>query len=143
MESRKDTLIHAIRSAAEKIAQTGSYEWGHMGRCNCGHLARELTPLSDAEIQRMAMEKYGDWAEQVLDFCPGSGMSMDWLISELCSYGLSHRDLIDLERLSNEEVRSRLGKQDLHRNDAGDVSLYMQTWAGMLEEEILSAEPVS
>lgn len=135
MEAKKETLIHAIRNAADKIAHSSAYEWGHMGRCNCGHLARELTPLSDAEIQRMAMEKYGDWAEQVVDFCPGSGLSMDWLISELCSYGLTQRDLIDLERLSNEEVLERAGRNDLQRNSAPDVSLYMQHWASLLEEE--------
>lgn len=135
MEAKKETLVLAIRNAADKIAQSPDYEWGHMGRCNCGHLARELTPLSDAEIQRMAMEKYGDWAEQVLDFCPGSGLSMDWLISELCSYGLSQRDLIDLERLSNEEVLERAGRNDLRRNLPQDVSLYMQHWASLLEEQ--------
>jgi hypothetical protein len=135
METKKEQLIHAIRSAADKIADSAAYEWGHMGRCNCGHLARELTPLSDAEIQRMAMEKHGDWAEQVLDFCPGSGLSMDWLISELCSYGLSHRDLIDLERLANAEVLDRSGRQNLRRNEAADVSLYMHTWAEILEED--------
>lgn len=134
MESKNETLIHAIRKAADKIAISSDYEWGHMGRCNCGHLARELTPLSDAEIHRMAMEKHGDWAEQVLDFCPRSGLSMDWLISELCSYGLSHRDLIDLERLSNEEVLRRSGKSSLQRNDSADVALYMQSWAEILEE---------
>ncbi len=134
METKKKTLINAIRSAAEKIAYSEDYEWGHMGRCNCGHLVRELTPLSDAEIQRMAMEKSGDWADQVLDFCPESGMTMDWLISELTSYGLSPRDLVDLERLSNLEVLERSGQADLQRNKAQDVALYMRTWAGILEE---------
>ena len=134
METKKKTLINAIRSAAEKIAYSEDYEWGHMGRCNCGHLVRELTPLSDAEIQRMAMEKSGHWADQVLDFCPESGMTMDWLISELTSYGLSPRDLVDLERLSNLEVLERSGQSDLQRNKAQDVALYMRTWAGILEE---------
>jgi hypothetical protein len=136
MESKKEVLIGAIRSAADKIAATESYEWGHMGRCNCGHLVRELTPLNDAEIQRMAMEKSGDWADQVLDFCPESGMTMDWLISELTSYGLSPRDLIDLERLSNQDVLERSGRHELKKNQASDVALYMHTWAGLLEETV-------
>ena len=134
MESKKEVLIGAIRSAADKIAASDAYEWGHMGRCNCGHLVRELTPLSDAEIQRMAMEKSGDWADQVLDFCPESGMTMDWLISELTSYGLTPRDLIDLERLSNQEVLERSGHSELKKNQASDVALYMHTWAGLLED---------
>jgi hypothetical protein len=82
------------------------------------------------------MEKSGDWADQVLDFCPESGMSMDWLISELTSFGLSPRDLIDLERLSNQEVLGRSGQKELHRNQAEDVALYMHTWAEILEETV-------
>jgi len=135
MEDKKNKLVSAIRRAADNISSDDGYEWGHMGRCNCGHLARELTSLSAADIQRYAMEKSGDWADQVLDFCPTSGMTMDWLISELSSYGLSHRDLIDLERLSNIEVLEKAGAQTLSKNKAADVAHYMNTWAGILEKE--------
>jgi hypothetical protein len=135
MEDKKDKLVSAIRRAADNISAGDGYEWGHMGRCNCGHLARELTSLSAADIQRYAMEKSGDWADQVLDFCPTSGMTMDWLISELSSYGLSHRDLIDLERLSNAEVLESAGSIELSKNNAADVAHYMNTWAGILEKE--------
>ncbi len=135
MEDKKDKLVSAIRRAADNISAGDGYEWGHMGRCNCGHLARELTSLSAADIQRYAMEKSGDWADQVLDFCPTSGMTMDWLISELSNYGLSHRDLIDLERLSNIEVLEKAGTHSLCKNKAADVAHYMNTWAGMLEVE--------
>jgi hypothetical protein len=135
MEDKKEKLVSAIRRAADNISAGDGYEWGHMGRCNCGHLARELTSLSAADIQRYAMEKSGDWADQVLDFCPSSGMTMDWLISELSSYGLSHRDLIDLERLSNAEVLESAGSIELSKNKAADVAHYMNTWAGILEKE--------
>jgi hypothetical protein len=91
-----------------------------MGSCNCGHLAQQLTEKSKAEIHRYATEKHGDWAEQVLDFCPTSGMSMDWLISELTSYGLTTRDLIDLERLSKEEVLQKVGVTHLEKNQKDD-----------------------
>jgi hypothetical protein len=40
-----------------------------------------------------------------------------------------------LERLSNEEVLRRSGKNSLQRNNAEDVSLYMHTWAELLEAE--------
>ena len=135
MEDKIDKLVSAIRRAADNISAGDGYEWGHMGRCNCGHLARELTSLSAADIQRYAMEKSGDWADQVLDFCPTSGMTMDWLISELSSYGLSHRDLIDLERLSNAEVLESAGSIELSKNNAAHVAHYMNTWAGILEKE--------
>jgi len=105
-----------------------------MGSCNCGHLAQQLTNLGKDDIHRIAMEKHGDWAEQVLDFCPQSGMSMDWLISELTQYGLTNRDLIDLERLSKPVVLQRAGVPYLEINKKENVILYMNTWAELLEE---------
>jgi hypothetical protein len=134
MNSPKGKLITALRSAASNIEKGSHYEWGNMGSCNCGHLAQQLTEKSKAEIHRYAMEKHGDWAEQVLDFCPTSGMSMDWLISELTSYGLTTRDLIDLERLSKEEVLQKAGVTHLEKNQKDDVVLYMKSWANLLEE---------
>jgi hypothetical protein len=133
MNSSKEKLITAIRSAADSILKGENYQWGHMGSCNCGHLAQQLTEKSKEEIHRYAMEKHGDWAEQVLDFCPTSGMSMDWLISELTSCGLTTRDLIDLERLTNEEVLKKAGVTHLEKNKKEDVVLYMETWASCLE----------
>jgi hypothetical protein len=134
MNLPKGKLISALRSAASNIEKGSYYEWGNMGSCNCGHLAQQLTDKSKAEIHRYAMEKHGDWAEQVLDFCPTSGMSMDWLISELTSYGLTTRDLIDLERLSKEEVLQKAGVTHLEKNQKDNVVLYMKSWANLLEE---------
>jgi hypothetical protein len=79
------------------------------------------------------MEKHGDWADQILDFCPESGMTMDWLIAELTSYGLTTRDLIDLERLSNQEVLSKAGVQAMEKNKKDDVVRYMEAWAELVE----------
>ena len=134
MNSKKDKLILALRQAADSINEGSHYEWGHMGSCNCGHLAQQLTARSKGEIHRYAMEKHGDWAEQVLDFCPTSGMSMDWLISELTSYGLTTRDLIDLERLSKEDILEKAGVTHLEKNKKDDVVTYMNAWASLLEE---------
>ena len=134
MDSKNKTLVEALRSAASSISSGNHYEWGHMGSCNCGHLAQKLTNLGKDDIHRIAMEKHGDWAEQVLDFCPESGMSMDWLISELTQYGLTNRDLIDLERLSKQSVLKKAGVQFLEINKRENVILYMNTWAELLEE---------
>jgi hypothetical protein len=133
---KKDILAQALRGAADQIAQGSSYQWGHMGNCNCGHLAQQLTSKSPEEIHKYAMEKHGDWADQVLDFCPSSGMTMDWLISELTSYGLTTRDLIDLERLSNQEILQKAGVQALEKNKKEDVVIYMETWAELLEAKV-------
>lgn len=140
MDSKTEKLADALRNAAGRLESGDRYEWGHMGSCNCGHLAQQLTQLDRDTIHRYAMEKHGDWADQVLDFCPDSGLTMDLLISELTSYGLTTRDLIDLERLSNEEILRSVGRASLRKNEREDVALYMRTWAGMLNPA--SEEPV-
>jgi hypothetical protein len=60
-------------------------------------------------------------------------MTMDWLIAELTSYGLTTRDLIDLERLSNQEVLSKAGVQAMEKNKKDDVVRYMEAWAELVE----------
>ena len=43
-------LIEAIRNTAKKLETGAPYQWGHMGSCNCGNLAQEITDLSEKEI---------------------------------------------------------------------------------------------
>ena len=75
-------LVDALRRTARKLASGASYQWGHMGSCNCGNLAQELTRLTKAEIHAFAMQGRGDWREQVEEFCPTSGLPMDLLIAD-------------------------------------------------------------
>jgi hypothetical protein len=132
-------LIDAIRKAAKKIEDGSNYQWGHMGGCNCGHLAQELTQFSKREIHEYAMRKSGDWTEQVNDFCGITEMPMDEIISSMMESGLERNDMIELERLKNNEVRKVLGEKgiQLRHNVKEDVVLYMKAWADLLEEELL------
>ena len=131
-------LVAAIRRAAKAIETGTQYQWGHMGSCNCGHLAQEITKLSKAEIHEYAMRKYGDWTEQSMDYCPNSGQPLDLVISQMLEAGLDICDLKHLERLSDLNVLKRLGPEISHlkHNVRDDVVLYMQTWADLLEETL-------
>lgn len=133
-------LIQAIKQAANKIETGDNYQWGHMGACNCGHLAQELTTYSKREIHEYAMRKSGDWTDQVTDFCATSAMPMDEIISSMMESGLERKDMIELERLKNQEVRRALGEKGkiLNHNIKTDVVLYMRTWATLLEEQLIS-----
>ena len=113
--------------------------WGHMGSCNCGNLAQEVTKMSKAQIHNYALQGKGDWSEQLNDYCQSSAMPMDLLIFELLSFGFSVRDLKNLEYLSDEEVLYRLPKEKRHlrRNVRHDVVVYLNEWADMLEERLL------
>lgn len=132
-------LIKHIRNAAIKLQGSATYQWGHMGSCNCGFLAREVSNLTKAEIHQRAMQKYGDWNEQVDDYCPESKLPMDELISQMLNAGLDRLDLKHLEKLSDPNVLNKLpvNRRHLIHNRRDDVVLYLQTWAEVLEEELL------
>lgn len=131
-------LIAAIRNTAKRLNKSQSYQWGHMGQCNCGYLTQEITQLSDAEIHKVAMNKSGDWADQIRDYCPSSGLPMDTIIEKLTDYGLSTQDLINLERLNDSKIRKRIPNgEQLNHNSKNDVIAYFNAWADLLEEEFL------
>jgi len=132
-------LIQALRNAAKKIVVNPNYQWGHMGLCNCGFLAQEITKLTKQEIHRRAMERHGDWTEQLNDYCAASGLPMDDLITELVDFGFSRKELQQLEKLSNPEVLALIpfAERNLKHNVKSDVVRYLNTWATGLEEKIL------
>ncbi|EMR01661.1 hypothetical protein [Cesiribacter andamanensis] len=138
-------LITALRRTADRLERGAPYQWGHMGSCNCGHLVQELTRLSKAEIHQRALQsRSGDWNEQLIDYCPTSGLPLDEVISELLAAGLDIDDLRQLERLSNPLILQRLPQQqrNLLHNRRQDVVAYLQAWAGLLEDEWLRHTPV-
>ena len=133
-------IVQVLRQTAEKLSQGSTYMWGHMGSCNCGNLAQEVTQLSKAQIHAYAMRGYGDWNEQLNDYCETSQMPMDLVIFELLSFGFSLEDLKALEYVSDPAVLERLPKEKRHlrRNVREDVVVYLQTWADLVEEQILA-----
>lgn len=132
-------LIEALRRTARNLQKGVHYQWGHMGGCNCGNLAQELTKLSKGDIHRYAMQRYGDWNEQVDDYCPTSQLPIDLIINEMLNAGLMLEDLKHLEKLDDRMVLLRLPLEQRHlkHNVRDDVVTYMLTWANMLEEKLL------
>jgi hypothetical protein len=132
-------LIQAIRRAAHKIEIGSNYQWGHMGSCNCGHLAQEITKLTKAEIHKFAMQKRGDWNEQVIEYCPTSGYPMDKVITIMIEAGLEIEDLKNLERLSDQKILDffPIHERNLQKNKKNDVAKYMLAWAEILEDELI------
>jgi len=140
MATASNSNIKALRKAAKKLRDQEKYEWGHMGRCNCGFLAREVTKLTDAEVHQLAMEKSGDWAQQLRDYCPQSGIAMDVIIDIMISEGFTVAELSQLERLESPEVLALLpqNKRSLSHNNAQDAALYLETWAELLQRKFIS-----
>jgi hypothetical protein len=130
-------IIDVIRTTADQIDESREYQWGHMGACNCGFLAQAVTRLSKGEIHRRAMQGYGDWNEQLNDYCPGSGMLFDDVITALLHIGFDTDDLKQLENLNGKDILDELPGVVMRRNNRDDVILYLRTWADLLERKLL------
>lgn len=133
-------LIDALRRTVRKLQKGAAYQWGHMGGCNCGNLAQELTKLTKDQIHQYAMQWHGDWNEQADDFCPTSQLPIDILINEMLNAGLMLEDLKHLERLDDRQVLVRFPteKRFLKHNVREDVIRYMSAWAELLEEQLVA-----
>ena len=131
-------LITAVRDTAARLRAGGEYQWGHMGVCNCGHLAQTITALPKHAIHEWALERVGDWEAQANQYCPASGYRIDDVIAAMLALGMTRRDIRNLERLSDREVLARLpeGERRVARNRREDVVRYMLAWADLLEESL-------
>jgi hypothetical protein len=133
-------LIDALRRTTKKLKTGAPYQWGHMGGCNCGNLAQELTKLNKDQIHAYAMQRYGDWNEQVDDYCTVSTLPIDLVINEMLNAGLMLEDLKNLEKLGDRDVLARFPVEQRHalkHNRRDDVVAYMTEWANLLEEKLL------
>lgn len=139
--SIRPELIQTLRNASRKLNQSTTYQWGHMGLCNCGFLAQEITLLTKEEIHRRAMQRHGDWTEQLNDYCQTSGLPMDDLITELLDFGFTREQLQHLEKLSDPKVLKwiPLRERNLKHNVKADVVLYLNSWAQALEDQLLTS----
>ncbi len=134
-------VIQALRDTAQRLATQAPYQWGHMGSCNCGHLAQTVTRLTKAEIHARAMQRYGDWERQIIDYCPTSGLPIDQTIDEMLALGFSRADLTHLERISDPVIRAAIPferRDALRHNQRDDVVRYLRTWADLLECDLLA-----
>ena len=136
MANNRYKLVQLLRTTAQRIEKSNTYQWGHMGLCNCGFLAQEVTSLSKDEIHRKAMQGHGGWSEQLNDYCTTSGLPMDDLIDELVTFGFTIDELRHLERLSDPFILRNLPAENKYPkyNVKEDVVRYMRTWANQLEE---------
>ncbi|MGI4872975.1 MAG: hypothetical protein ACRYFX_17580 [Janthinobacterium lividum] len=138
-------LIQALRDTAQRLTSEAPYQWGHMGSCNCGHLAQTVTHLDKGEIHAQAMRRHGDWERQLMDYCPTSGLPFDQTIDEMLALGFSRADLTALEKLADPAVRLAIPferRNVLRHNQRDDVVLYLHTWADLLEQRLLASVPI-
>lgn len=133
-------LIGALRQAAQNLREGADYAWGHHGSCNCGHVLQVVTHLSREEILRHAHTGIGEWTEIAESYCGVTHAPADLLVSKLEAIGLTPTDIHYLEYLLDRTVLNALpgGFRWLKRNIREDVILYFETFARLLEEQLLN-----
>jgi hypothetical protein len=123
------SLVQALEVVAERLEQGAPYQWGHMGQCNCGHLAQVLTTKTAAQIHQSAIARHtGEWSEFANDYCEGSGALIDDVFEALLGAGLSRQDIIHLENLSDPAVVAAVGRP-LQRHVREDAVAYARALA--------------
>ncbi|MEO0481245.1 MAG: hypothetical protein AAF196_17390 [Planctomycetota bacterium] len=129
-------LARALRTTAERLEKGVRYEWGHVGRCNCGHVVQTLTDLDSTQIYRAFGQELTEWSEHARAFCETSNTEVEGLFRTLHEAGLTHQDVLHLEYLSDPAVLRRLGSAnlELRRNDPSDAARYLRALADLREE---------
>jgi hypothetical protein len=169
MAAASRRLVVALRQTAARLTrEETTYRWASFAHCNCGHLAQTITGLDPDEIQKRAMRKEGDWGGQARgvvrlrfpDFdygdrpaldegawepenigaCQVSGAPLDDILKQMYALGLDASDVGHLERLSDPEVRRRLGKNTSYfaHHQRENVVAYLEAWADLLEQRVES-----
>ena len=137
-----ENLLNIFDKTIESLEnEDDRYNWGHLGRCNCGFLAKEVTKKSAKEIHEAALAKKGeDWGVRVENFCPVSGYLIDDIISELFSVGLSPRDIVSIEKLNDPEILKLVPKgQKLEKGNRQDAISYMKAFREYIYRELQEA----
>jgi hypothetical protein len=125
-----------LHITADRLESGVHYEWGHMGRCNCGHLVQTITGMSADEIVASTAFQLDEWSEHAQDYCAGTGYKVDHLFLTLQEMGFNSQDVIYLENLSDPRVLAHMGERTyLRRNLRGDAVCYLRSMAAMLNEE--------
>lgn len=132
-------LIEALRETANRLRNGAHYAWGNHGACNCGNLTQVVTRLSKEEILAYAHTGIGEWTELAEDYCGITNAPAGLLITKLQEIGLTPSDIHNLEYLEDKTVLQRLpgGFRWLQRNVREDVVVYFETFADLLEEQLV------
>jgi hypothetical protein len=115
-------------------------DWGSQARQSA------LRPFPELDFRDRPAVDEGAWEPQDVGACQVTGAPLDEVLKRMYSLGLSPDDVEHLERLSDPQVRRRLGNNTgyfpHHQRD--NVIAYLRAWADLLEErleaELASAE---
>jgi hypothetical protein len=137
----KTKLITALRTAATALEDgTFFYKWTKQSCCNCGVLFCALTGKSaaelDDEIPELIEGGNATWKMLVGQHCPITGIPTQKLFRELLSYGLTQKDMVNLEYLSDSKVIARMKQEEPIRKEPQAQRKWYQLRAPKLNAEM-------
>jgi len=137
-------LIDALRETASRLKNGAYYAWGNHGGCNCGNLLQVVANLSREEVLQFAHTGTGEWTEIAEEYCHITNVPLYLLMSKLQAIGLTPTDIHNIEYLEDREVLHALpgGFRWLKKNLRADVISYFETYANVLEQELLQQIPL-
>jgi len=132
-------LVQALKETASRLKNGAYYAWGNHGGCNCGNLLQVVTQLSKEEILQYAHSGIGEWTELAEDYCGVTNAPVSLLLKKLQELGLTPTDIHNLEYLEDKTVLQQLpgGFRWLKKNVREDVIVYFETYAQLLEEQLI------
>ena len=138
-------LIQALRTTADKLKNGVQYAWGNHGSCNCGNLLQVVTLLSKEEILTYAHTGIGEWTEIAEEYCGVTNAPFTLLVRKLEEIGLTPTDIHNIEYLEDRKVLEQLpgGFRWLKRNMREDVIIYFETFAQLLEDQLIEQVEIS
>lgn len=134
-------LIEALRQTATNLQNGATYAWGNHGSCNCGNLMQVVGGYTRQEVLAYAHQGIGEWTELATAYCGVTDTPIDMMFAKLQNMGLTPSDIHNLEYLDNKDVLHLLpgGFKWLQRNNREDVIAYFNTYANLLEQQLLSS----
>lgn len=132
-------LIDALRKTSKRVAVKSNYDWKNIGACNCGNLAQVITGMDKKDIHKNGIQKHGDWEMLVYLYRENSKYKIDEVITRMIELGINPEEIVHLENLSDPKILERMpeNRKYLKRDNREDVIMYLETWAEMMEEELL------
>ena len=132
-------LINALRLTARNLTNGAYHSWGHHGACNCGNLVQSITKFTKEEILKYAHTGTGEWTELAQEYCSTTSAPLALVFSKLEEVGLTATDIQHVEYLSDKKILDKLagGFRWLKHNNKQDAIAYFETFANLLEEELL------
>lgn len=133
-------LIDLLLRTADDIETNPDYNWEKTEACNCGMLAKNAgCPVI---IDNCFVVPNTAWRRLAYQICPRTGIPLIEAVRVLMSYGLTAKDITELERCNNQEICEIVPMSRDYENSIY-VAQYLRAWASLLNKQLIPQSSAS